>query len=92
MEITLLGIVLCVFLFFKVPLNVGSLYWLTFLFIVYLVSFPSGPVQQIKKRLRERPLAGTHRCSRCENDVNNQDLMCSQCKLELAYNAGRPTE
>lgn len=87
MEITLLGIVLCLFLLVKIPVHVGSLYWLTFLFIVYLVSFPSGPVQQIKKRIRERPHAGIKTCSHCDNQVNEQDLMCSQCKLELAHRA-----
>ena len=85
MEIMLLTLILCLFLAIPIQIHVGSVYWLTYLVLVYFITFPSGPVQQIIKRIKERKEANNVECSRCRKEINEMDVMCTSCKLELSY-------
>jgi hypothetical protein len=85
MEIMLLTLILCLFLAIPIQIHVGSMYWVTYLVLVYFITFPSGPVQQIIKRIKERKEAEKVECQRCQNTINEMDVICSACKLEMSY-------
>lgn len=85
MEIMLLTLILCLFLAIPIQIHVGSMYWVTYLVLVYFITFPSGPIQQIVKHIQERKEAGKVECKRCQNTINEMDVICSACKLEVSY-------
>lgn len=84
MEKYILTLLLFVCLMAQLPLYTGSLYWLLFLMLAYVFTFPNGPVHSIRARLAERKQASTTGCSHCQKPINQQDVLCSSCKLELS--------
>jgi hypothetical protein len=84
MEIKLLTIALCLFLLIPIQIHVGSAYWLSYLVLVYFITFPSAPVPQILKRLKDRHTADRVVCSHCDELINEMDVMCSPCKIEVS--------
>ncbi len=85
METKLLTLLLCLFLIIPIQIHVGSFYWLVYLALVYLITFPSGPVQQMRKHRRERRKAGQTTCQHCGGAINEMDVICINCKLEMSY-------
>ncbi len=89
MEMWILLFSLFVLLFAQLPIHVGEEYWLVFLILVYLITFPTGPVQRFKDRLHERKHGHKQPCELCGTPVHEEDLLCPMCKLEASYRSYR---
>ena len=85
METKLLTLLLCLFLIIPIQIHVGSFYWIAYLALVYIITFPSGPVQQMLKHRRDRKKVGQSICEKCGSKVNQMDTICNDCKLEISY-------
>lgn len=81
----LMTLVLFVALFAQVPVHTGSVFWLYFLLLVYVLTFPSGPAQSVKRRLRNRKKREHHPCAHCQRQILKQDPLCMHCQLELSF-------
>ncbi|EAR09276.1 hypothetical protein [Reinekea blandensis] len=87
MEIYWLGLTLFLFFFVQAPLYTGPLYWISFLVLTYVFTFPGGPAQSIHRRLKERRHQPRVPCAHCQQLINAQDVICAPCKLELSLGA-----
>lgn len=83
MGIYWLGLVLFLFLLANAPLQTGPLFWLMLIVLIYVFTFPGGPAQSIKARLRSRRKSRKKTCVHCHQSINDQDVLCHPCKLEL---------